>query len=63
MLQPVECAMLAEFTVVPAKFVVPQGNAVALVHKLFAGGTGAGAQVLEIVNVPVVVPLDDQPAT
>jgi hypothetical protein len=40
--------------VVPAKFVVPQGKEVAVEQVALGGGAGAGVQVLEIVNVPVV---------
>ena len=43
-----------EFTVVPAKLVVPQGREVALEQASLAGGVG---QLLEIVKVPLVLPL------
>jgi len=43
--------MFDEFTVVPAKLVVPQGKLVALEHKSFAGGVGAEHDVHVIVVV------------
>jgi hypothetical protein len=42
--------ILFVFTVVPARFVVAQGKAVALVHKLLDGG--GGGEVTHIEKVP-----------